>query len=105
MLYSIKDREDLVNLNELVFLQNHVEAAISEDKIGKQNFFEPFTDTVKNNSETLTRTLTEASRENNKALENLNNKLLEIRSDRGMIASYLLSPLSKITNPENTNSS
>ena len=33
-------------------------------------------------------------------LENLNNKLLEIMNDRGTLASYLLSPLSKITNLE-----
>ena len=35
-------------------------------------------------------------------MENLNNKLLEIMNDRGIIASYLVSPLSKITNPEDT---
>ena len=32
----------------------------------------------------------------------MNNKLPEIMNDRGIIASYLLSPLSKITTPENT---
>ena len=37
-----------------------------------------------------------------KALTTLNNKLLEIMNDRGIIASYLLSLLFKITNPENT---
>ena len=41
-------------------------------------------------------------KENNKALENLSEKILEILSDRGIIASYLLSPLSKITNLEKT---
>ena len=39
---------------------------------------------------------------NNLAKEILNNKLLEIMNDRGIIAAYLTSPLSKITNPENT---
>ena len=39
---------------------------------------------------------------NNEALNNLNNKLLEIMNDRAIIESYLLSPLSKITNPENS---
>ena len=39
---------------------------------------------------------------NNKALQNLNNKLLEIMNDGGIMASYLLSPLSKITNPGNS---
>ena len=40
--------------------------------------------------------------ENNKAIDSLNDKFLKILKDRGIIASYLLSALSKITNPENT---
>ena len=39
------------------------------------------------------------SKENNKALENLN-KLLEILNDGGIIAFYLMPPLFKITNPK-----
>ena len=31
----------------------------------------------------------------------MNNKLLEIMNDRGILATYLMSPLSRITNPEN----
>ena len=46
--------------------------------------------------------MTESSIKNNQALENLNNKFLEILNDRGIIASYLLSPLSKITKLEIT---
>ena len=46
--------------------------------------------------------MTENSIKNNQALENLNNKLLEIMNDTGILASYLMSPFSKITNPENT---
>ena len=42
------------------------------------------------------------SKENNKALDKTNNKLLENINDRGVIASYLKSPSSEITNPENT---
>ena len=38
MLYSIKDREDLQNLNELVSLQSQVEAVRLQDKLGQQNF-------------------------------------------------------------------
>ena len=34
--------------------------------------------------------------------KHLNNKLLEIMHDRGIIATYLMSPLSKITNPESS---
>ena len=39
---------------------------------------------------------------NNEAINNLNNKLLEIMNDRGILAGYLMSPLSKKTNHENT---
>ena len=38
MLYSIKDREDLENLNELVSLQDQVKVVKLQDKLGKQNF-------------------------------------------------------------------
>ena len=38
----------------------------------------------------------------NKALENINSKLLDIMNDRDILASYILSPLSEITNPENS---
>ena len=64
--------------------------------------FEPVTKTIKAVSEDVTKTMMIPSKENNLALENLNNKLLEIMNDRGILASYLLSPLSKITKPENT---
>ena len=46
--------------------------------------------------------MTENSLKNNQALEKLNNKLPEKLKDRCIIASSLLSPLSKNTNPENT---
>ena len=48
------------------------------------------------------KTITETSNNNNKALGNLNNKLLVIMNDRGTLITFLMSPLSKITNPENT---
>ena len=38
----------------------------------------------------------------NEALENLNDKCLEILNDGGINASYLVSLLSKFTNPEHT---
>ena len=109
MLYSIKDREDLKNLEELVSLENQVKVVKLQDKLGKQNFhedmkkvFEPVTKSLENTSEKLTKTITETSIKNNQAVENLNNNLLEIMNDRGILASYLMSPLSKITNPENS---
>ena len=109
MLYSIKDREDLEKLNELASLQDQVKVVKLQDKLGKQNFhedmkkvFEPVTKSLENTSEILTKAITESSIKNNQAIENVNNKLLEIMNDRGILASYLMSPLSKITNPENT---
>ena len=80
-----------------------------QDKLGKQNFhedmkrvFEPITKSLENTSQDIIKTVMKTSNNNNKALENLNNKLLEIMNVRGILASYLMSPLSKITNPENT---
>ena len=109
MLYSIKDREDLEKLGELVSLQNQVKVVKLQDKLGEQNFhedmkkvFEPVTKSLKNTSENLTKAITETSIKNNQAIENLNNNLLEIMNDRGILATYLMSPLSRITNPKNT---
>ena len=109
MMFPIKDREDLEKLNELVFLQDQVKTVRLQDKLGKQNshqdmkkVFEPVTRSLEKTSQDITKTITESSIKNNQAIENLNNKLLEIMNDRGILASYLMSPLSKITNPENT---
>ena len=108
MLYSNGIRVYLKNLQELASLQNHVEEVRLQDKLGKQNFhenlrkvFEPVTDTVENTSENLAKTLTESSVKDNQALENINDKLSKILNVRGIIASYLMSPLSIITKTEN----
>ena len=109
MLFPIKDREDLENLNNLVSLQEQVKVVKIQDKLGKQNFhedmrkvFEPVTKSLENTSENLTKAITETSITNNLAIENMNNNLLEIMNDRGILATYLMSPLSRITNPENS---
>ena len=109
MLFPIKDAEDLENLNELFSLQNQVKTVRLQDKLGKQNFledmkkvFDPATKSLENTSENLTKAITETSTKNNQAIGNLNNKPLEIMKDRGILASYLMSPLSKNTNPENS---
>ena len=109
MLYSIKDREDLEKIEDLVSLQEQVKVVKLQDKLGKQNFhedmkkvFEPVTKSLENTSENLTKAITETSIKNNLAIENINNNLLEIMNDRGILATYLMSPLSRITNPENT---
>ena len=107
MMFPIRNVEDLEKLNELVSLQNQVKVVKLQDKLGEQNFhedmkkvFEPVTKSVEIIFENITKTITEASIKNNQELEYLNNKLLEIMNDRGILASYLMSPLSKITNPE-----
>ena len=109
MLFPIKDREDLEKLNELISLENQVKVIRLQNKLGEQYFhedmkkvFEPVTKSLETTSENLTKAITESSKDNNLALENLNNKLLEIMNDRGILAAYLISPLSKIINPENT---
>ena len=108
MLYAIKNREDLENLEELASLENQVKVVKLQDKLGKQNFhedmkkvFEPVTKSLENTSENLTKAILETSIKNNLAIENINNNLLEIMNDRGILATYLMTPLSRITNPEN----
>ena len=100
MLFTIKNREDLENLEEQTSLRNQVEDLRLRDKLGKQNvhenikkLYEPLTDTIKNTSEELTKTITETSINNNKAIENLNENVLELMNDKGMIAPYLASSL------------
>ena len=75
-MYSIKIIEELEKLNKLVSLQNQVFEVRLQDKLGKQNFYEnlkklyePLTDSVKNTSENITKTITETSIKNNKTLE------------------------------------
>ena len=46
--------------------------------------------------------MTESSIKTNQAISNWIDKLPEIKNDRGIVASYIMSPLSKITNPETT---
>ena len=63
---------------------------------------EPVTKSLENTSQDITKTVTEVSFKNNQTIENLNSKLLEILKYRGIFAFYLLFPLSKITNTENS---
>ena len=109
MLFPIKDREDLEKLNELVSLQDQVKTLRLQDKLGKQNFhedmkkvFQPVTKSIEKSSQDITKTITESSIKTNQALQILNSKLLEIMNDRGILASFLMPPLSEITNPENS---
>ena len=108
MLYSNKDREDLENLNELVSLQEQVKVVKLQNKLGEQNFhedmkkvFEPVTKSLENTSENITKTITETSINNNKAIDNLNEKVLELMNNNGLIAPYLASSLVNLFKPEN----
>ena len=64
--------------------------------------FEPVTKPYENTSQNETKTFMETSDFNIKALENLNNKFLEIMNHRVKLASYLMSHLSIITNLDNS---
>ena len=82
MLNSNKNRDDLEKLNELVSLQNQVKAVRIQDNLGKQSFhydakrlYEPLTDTIKDTSRGLTKTITEPSIKNNIAFDNLNERI------------------------------
>ena len=108
MLFPINNREDLQNLNELVSLQNQVNEVRLQDKLGEQNYhedskkiFKPMTEAIKSTSENIIKTLTENSINNNKAIENLNEKILELMGEKGIIAPYLVSSLSNVFNLEN----
>ena len=108
MLYPINNREDLQNLNNAVLLQNQVQEVRLQNKLGDQNyhedinkFFKPMTDELKNTSEKITRTLTENSINNNKAIENLNEKILELMNDKGLIAPYLTTSLVEVFKKDN----
>ena len=108
-MFPSEDRDYLKDLDELASLQNQVKFVRLQDKLGKQIFhedmekvFKPVTKLLENSWRNITKSITETSINNNLAIENLNNKLPEMMIDRGILASYLMSPLSKITNPENS---
>ena len=110
MLFPIKGSEDLQNLNELFSLQNQVNEVRLQDRFGEQNYhgdskklFKPMTDVIKSTSENITKTLTENSLNNNRTIENLNEKVLELMDEKGMIAPYLASFLVNLFKPENKN--
>ena len=108
MMFAINNREDLDKLNEAVSLQNQVKVVRLQNKLGEQNFhedmtkvFEPLTDTLKKTSENITKTITENSINNNKAIENLNEKILELMNDKGLIAPYLTTSLVEVFKKDN----
>ena len=109
MMFSIRNVEDLQNLNEAVLLQNQVKAVRLQDKLGEQNYhedakniFKQKTNAIKDTSDNLAKTITESSNINNKAIENLNERNLELMNDKGLTVPYLNSSLANLFRPENT---
>ena len=81
-MFPIRNVEDLQTLNEAVSLQNQVKAVRLRDKLGEQNYhedakklFKPMTHAIKDTSNNLTKTITETSIKNNKAISDLNEKI------------------------------
>ena len=108
MMFPIRNVEDLQNLNEAVLLQNQVKIVRLQDKLGKQNVhqnmeevFEPLTDTLKKTSENITKTITEFCINNIKAISDLNEKVLELIYDNGIIAHYLTTSLVEVFKKDN----
>ena len=100
--------EDLQKLDEAVPLQNQVKVVRLQNKLGKQNFhedmkevFEPLTNTLKKTSENISNTITETSIKNIKVISDLNEKVLELKNDKGLIAPYLAFSLVNLFKPEN----
>ena len=108
MMFPIRNIEDLQKLDEAVSLQNEVKVVRLQDKLGKQNFhedmkkvFEPVTKSLEKTSENITKTITESSIKNNKAISDLNEKVLELMNDKGMIAPYLTTSLVEVFKKDN----
>ena len=108
MLFPFKDRQDLKDSEELTTFQNQINVVRLQDKLVKQNFhedmkkvFQPMADAIKNTSQDISKTITEISIKNNKVLENLNEKILDLMNDKGMLAATLASSLVNLFKPEN----
>ena len=111
MLYTFWHYDYSEKMDESVSLQNQVKALRLKDKLGKENFHDDMKKFLNSSlnlfkihdvSEQVTGTFTESSKENNKTLSNLQNRLSDIMNDSGTLAFYLLFPLSKITKPDHT---
>ena len=85
-------------LEELASIWNQVDELLLPDKNGKQNFhgkfenlLEPMTESNKHVSQDISSFITETSFKNNQAISDLNEKVLELMNDKGMIAPFLVS--------------
>ena len=66
-----------------------------------KKIYVPLAKSIKETWRGITRTMTETSIKNNKTISDSKVKFSEIMNDRRLLATSLLSPLSKITNPNN----
>ena len=66
-----------------------------------KKLYEQLTNTIKNTSEDITKTITETSIKNNKESSDLNEKVLELMNEKGLIAPYLSSSLVNLFKPQN----
>ena len=85
MLYPIKNREDLEKLEELTSSQNQLDEFRLRDKLGKQNYqedmkkvLEQLTDTIKNASVDLAKTMLLTAKENKHAFSDWNENFYRI---------------------------
>ena len=58
-----------------------------------RKLYEPFTNTIKDVSENITKTRSETSIKNTKAISDLNEKILDLLDEKGLRAPYLASSL------------
>ena len=79
-----------------------------QDKLGEQNYhqiaeklYKPLTHTIKDTSENLTKFFTDTNINNKKAIEKLNERILELMNDKGLLAPYLASSLVNLFKPQN----
>ena len=112
MLFTSRNREDLEKLEEQSLLKYQKEDLRLQDKLGKKIFHERmeilyqlFANSIKNTSRGITKTTRETSINRKKALEQINEKVLELMNNKGMIAPYLTSSLVNLLKPENTSHS
>ena len=66
-----------------------------------KKLYEPLTDKIKNVSQNITKTISETSIKNTKAISDLNEKVLELMDEKGLIAPYLTSSLVNLFKSEN----
>ena len=111
MFYSIKDRE-YGKFRRTSFTTKSIDELRLQDKHGKQNIhektkklFEPVTESIIDVSQGISKTITETSIKNNQAISHLNEKVLELMNDKGMVAPYLASSLVFLFKPENKSQS